>query len=1432
MRRPAYIAAGLGLGIALALGAPAAAPRAACAADASLTQALDGASDRGDLAVSRSIKVLINLNGPNAPAQNNVVVEDAEVQVIDPATGEAKGDPEYTDAQGVANLSQLSPTDVVRVSYDSGSQAYVSQCFRACELANNGAEIILQRKLSSGATIGYAGFSKIEDGKTAETGSYSDILQYDACIKPREQEYDTLGIRAVIDWGDAGEGKVELVAGSDSTELEHFTTIKGEDDVYYWSGKLTDWDLDQDFKIVATDAAGHRSERLLKLTSEARGVLNKLIDGTGISYPYGAFVTVPSWIPILGGVTAGVPKLSTFTPCDVSIADGKITVMVGITPIYTEKKKGKEWEPTSFKKAWNDGAALFDKSELDEDFETFKELKNLLKTNGLADALDQMSNFNYTIRADLTVFGFIEFPYDEWGNFSSPNGGIILDPSASLVINCPIGSGFYFTGGLNGEVFLKMRLKQLFTKVEDRYGVEPTLEGSLPADMNLGVGFGLPNVICAEGGAKGGISGNVKIGTGKTSGVSGSIDGSYGWYTKVTVVVFSAKWGGNFWEGELAKFGGDNSTQSLSADLASGAQLAAAGYDVAWDDGDSASDDPYNLDSYQEEDLSYLEAGSENPAAEDGPMLRSTGTGVTASDIGHAGEALRTNIYRNANVEYTDLGGGRRLATWTDVPSDDAKDSRNIHLMYAVWDGGTWSAPVQVAAEDSTYDGQFSVAADGKGGAYLAWQSARGLVNKESLTNADNARNLYTLSVAHFDGSKMSDVTTVDNKVGDTSELMLDPQVSADGDAAYLTWVGNDGGDIFGRKGTNTLRFGKLSLDEGGKPVFKAADKTYAAAGPVTEVATDVTASGALQLAYVDDTDGNLETGDEDRVLYQTTDAYKAAPAEVDRGEAAQAAGEGAGVVESGAIPQSSSAKPVGGPKFFEHQLYYVKGGSVMQKGWRISDDSEGVVSGDTYDLAKIGGRTCVIAQQNDGVDSTLHAYYLTHDDKTGTCAWNGGVDLAAQATGDGSQDGAAGYAVTDFATVVDADGTIHALANVNALTDTLQNLNDRAAEAKKAGKSDAEISQMYKDFDPYGESCLRVFDISASIKADADATALTEEAPSFDPDEYTPGGTVAIVVPVTNTGTVAATGTRPDDPSIPYQTFSASATTADGEQFASSTLDATVLPGESGTVTILLPLQDPLPATQAVTVTLKHATKTAAGETAEELRTYKLQLGSASMAVENMTASRNAKGDVVVSADVVNRGTVRANGVQAKLMRAARDGETPTLAADDKNNPTGAALVEVEPAAVVGDGALDALGSSAVSYTVKAADVKDSDVFYVLLDGYTFVDGNGTEVAAADASANVTADGGDVPLKRSVGDSYASTRAPTDSAKLAETDPDKPVDPVNPDTPSNPGSGGGSGTGGASGKSGKTGKAGSGGTLPDTGDHNPITWLLGLFRS
>ena len=116
-----------------------------------------------------------------------------------------------------------------------------------------------------------------------------------------------------------------------------------------------------------------------------------------------------------------------------------------------------------------------------------------------------------------------------------------------------------------------------------------------------------------------------RIGTGKTSGVSGSIDGSYGWYTKVTVVVFSAKWGGNFWEGELAKFGGDNSTQSLSADLASGAQLAAAGYDVAWDDGDSASDDPYNLDSYQEEDLSYLEAGSENPAAEDGPMLRSTG---------------------------------------------------------------------------------------------------------------------------------------------------------------------------------------------------------------------------------------------------------------------------------------------------------------------------------------------------------------------------------------------------------------------------------------------------------------------------------------------------------------------------------------------------------------------------------------------------------------------------------------------------------------------------------------------------------------------------------------------------------------------------------------------------------------------------------------
>ncbi len=1417
MRRPAYIAAGLGLGIALAIGVPAVAPRVAYAADTTLVQALGDISNRGDLAVNRSIKVLINLNGPNASAQNNVLVEDAEVQVVDSATGKAKGDPAYTDAQGVANLDQLSPADVVRVSYDSGSQKYVTQCFRVCELANNGAEVILQRRLSSGPTIGYAGFSKIDDGKAAETGSYSDVLQYDAVIKPKEQEYDTLGIRAVIDWGDAGEGKVELAAGSDSAELARFTAVQGEDGVYYWAGKLEGWDLDQDFKIVATDAAGHRSERLLKLSSETRGVINKL-NGAAFNFPYGIYGTIPSSVPILGGTTVGVPQLSNFVPFDISIGDGKITICVGITPIYAEKKSGSKADIYSFKRAWNEGSALFDSGDLASSMEKFSELKNLMKTDSFFNALDKMSNFNYIVRADLTVFGFVEFPYDEWGNFGSPNGGFILDPSASVVVNCPVGNGFYLTGGLNGEIFVKARLKQLFTKVEDRYAMEPTLEGTMPVNLHLGVGFGLPLIISAEGGATGGLSANLTVGTGKTSGVSGSLDGSYGWYSKATLVVFEAKWGGNFWEGSLVKFGGDNSTQSLSADLSNGAALAAAGYDVTWDDGGDA-DNPYNLDSYKEEDLSYLESGSQNPASEGEPLLASVGTGVSTSDIGHAGEALRTNIYRNANVAYTDLGDGRRLATWTDVPSGDAKDSQNIHLMYAVYDGGAWSEPAEVAAGDSTYDGQFSVAADGKGGAYLVWQSAQGLVNKESLTNTDNARNLYTLSVAHFDGTAMSEATTIDNKVDGESELMLNPQVSAGGDNAYVTWTGNSDGDIFGRKGKNTLRFGKLSVDEDGKPVFNAAKKSYEVTGPVTDIATDTADTGALQLAYVADSDKDLATATDDRVLYQTTDAYASAPVEIDRGEAAQEAqGEG-GTIDQGAVPQGTSGKAVALPKYFEHQLYYAKGGAVMQQGWEISGDNEGVVSSDTYELAKIGEQTCVITQENGGVDSTLHAYYLTRDDK-GAYAWNGGVDLVAQADGDGSQDGAAGYAVTDFDTVIDADGTIHALANVNALTDTLENLNTRAAEAKKAGASDDEISQMYKDFDPYGESCLRVLDIAASIKADGGEGTVTEEAPSFDPDEYTPSGVIEINVPVTNTGTLPATGSAPYEQDKPYQTFDIEVE-AGGRTLATGMLDTTLLPGESGSISAFLGLDDPLPATQTVTVKLRHVTKTAAGEMSEDVRTYRVQLGSANMAVENMTASRTAKGDVVVAADAINRGTVRATGVKTKLMRAARDGETATIAADDKNNPTGSALVEVEGAAPVGDGTFDALASSPISYTVKATDVKDDDVFYVLLDGYTYVDENGTEVASADATTNITADGGDVPLKRVVTDAYASMRAPTDSAKLAETDPDKPVDPVNPDTPSDLGSGGNKGGGSGA-------KKGKGGILPDTGDHNLLTALIG----
>ena len=1424
MRRPAYIAAGLGLGIALALSAPALTPRPAYAADASLAQSLASVSDRGDLAVDRTLKVLINLNGPNASAQNNVLVEDAEVQVIDPVTGEEKGDAEFTDSKGSVTLSKLAPTDVVRVSYDSGAQKYATQCFRVCELANSGAEVILQRKVSGGPTIGYAGFSKIEDDKTAETGSYRDILQSEVTIKPKEQEYDLLGFRASIDWGDAGEGKVELVAGSDSTELAHFTAVKGEDDVYLWSGKLDGWNLDQDFKIVATDGSGHRSERALKFTSETRGILNKL-DGMGVNFPYGIYGTVPSSVPILGGMQVGVPRLSNFVPFDISVGDGKVTVCIGITPVYTEKQAGEKRDTYSFKRAWNEGSWLFDNSELKDNKKDFTQLKNLMKSDSLLKALDKMSEFNYIVRADLTVFGFIEFPYDEWGNFGSPNGGFILDPSASVVVNCPVGNGFYLTGGLEGEVFAKVRLAQFFTKIEDRYATQPTLEGTLPIDLHLGVGFGIPLVISAEGGAKGGLSANLTVGTGKTSGVSGSLDGSYGWYSKATLVVFEAKWGGNFWEGTLAKFGGDNSTQSLSADLSSGAAMAAAGYDVEWDDGGDA-DGLYDLDSYEEEDLSYLEAGSQNPAAEGEPLLAAVGSGVTASDIGHAGEALRTNIYRNANVDYTDLGGGRRLATWTDVPSGDAKDTRNIHLMYAVWDGGSWSEPAVVADEDSTYDGQFSVAADDQGGAYLVWQSAQGLVDKESLTNADNARNLYTLSVAHFDGTAMSGVTTIDNRVDGASELMLNPQVAAGGEGAYVTWVGNSGGDIFGRKGKNTLRFGKITTGDDGKPVFEAAKKTYEPAGPVTDIATDVSAAGTLQLAYVADTDGDLATAARDRVLYQTEDAYKAAPTEVDHGEAAQAGGDGSGTIESGSVPQSTSAKGIGGPKFFEHRLYYAKGGTVMRPGWKVSDDSVGVVSGDTYDLAKIGGRTCVIVQEVDGVQSTLHAYYLTHDDAAGTYAWNGGVDLVAQDDGDGSQDDAAGYAVTDFATVVDADGTIHALANVNALTDTLENLNKRASDAKKAGASDDEISQMYKDFDPYGESCLRVLDIAASIKADGDEGTVTEEAPSFDPDEYTPGGVIKINVPVTNTGTLPATGSAPYDRDEAYQTFDIEVE-AEGRLLATGMLDTTLLPGESGSISAFVGLDDPLPATQTVTVKLRHVTKTAAGETSEGVRTYRVQLGSADMAVENMTASRTAKGDVVVAADVVNRGTVRATGVRAKLMRAARDGEAAAIAADDKNNPTGSALVEVEGAAPVGDGTFDSLASSPVSYTVKAADVEDNDVFYVLLDGCTYVDENGAEVAAADAATDITADGGDVPLKRTVTDAYASMRAPTDSAKLAETDPDKPVDPdpAKPDDPSDPGSGGGKGQGDG-GNGAKKGKGGSG-TLPDTGDHNLFTALI-----
>lgn len=753
-----------------------------------------------------SLTVYENKNKSTAAGDSYVVSNSAEV--------ESEGNSYKTDKAGKVKFPTISSGNVT-----ISKKGYISRTLTASQIAEN-SRINLQRVNDNGPVI-----SGVWIGDT-------DVLNNVYALNMTSTQKLTLNLE--IDWGNSYCDTVRLMQDQRTLEFngDSLTTVISDN-----------FDTSKDIFIAAKDGNGHITKRKLQFQNGSVDSVVNSLNGVSFSISDKISISLPdNFKPgFLAGENfgVGINGVSSLVPVTLSAENGKVYVAIGVDLLsysYSNKTAysvatgntahALKRETSNFIKDFKDTGIM----DADGAVKSLKKLKNLKQTYSNAIKYPQGK---FGVDVDFTILGFAEGTYDEKGNISWINSGVILNPSGSIskswpfvIMAGPVPIPMYWEACFSVDALAQFNL--LFNKQAKNF--LPDGELSATVNLNGGLGAGIKNVLYASGGLEGKLKPDWKIVKGDTD--SFILTASVNAYAKAGIACFEGKYSFDpIYNKVWIKYPEEKNLLTQSLDT-----QEAAGTDILLD-----------TDQYKLKDLSYLEKGSDFTAND---KTDSEVAMFSSEETSDTTEIFKSNIYRESTPVIADLPSGKKIAVWTDAASSDVNQ---IVLYYSVYENGTWSAPEKVY-NDGTMDYAPCLKVI-NGTAYLAWQNATRKFEDAGSLGLSGIAGDFDISVGTFlENEGRFSVSTIPY-----SNLDMMPVLTGNESGVYVVWVNNSENDWLGANDSNSILYTRLNGSS-----WDSAAVAYGGLYSVSGIDADY--DGSLNIAYSMDTDKDISTSDDLRV--------------------------------------------------------------------------------------------------------------------------------------------------------------------------------------------------------------------------------------------------------------------------------------------------------------------------------------------------------------------------------------------------------------------------------------------------------------------------------------------------------------------------------------------------------------------------------------
>ena len=753
---------------------------------------LSGSGDSRKSAATKTTRVSVyrNKNLSTDSEDNYTMAVEAEVR--------ADGETYLTNSIGNARIPALQGGKAV-----VSQKGYITREFSAEQLKAN-QKVYLQKENEKGPVL-----SGVWLGDC-------DVLNTSCDLSMISSKEITLSLEA--DWGKSSYGSVKLVQEQKSLSFtgDTLSTVM-----------RNTFDTSKTIYIIAVDQDNRQTKRKLKFINGSDARVKKKFNDASFTFNQKQSIKVPERLkPSFmkdTDIEIRLNGIESFVPITIEAKDGKIYAAIGIKAI--RRKYSKDHDTGKVKDTIDTikDAGLFDTSKASEyigKFANFKETyaDQITKTKG-----------KFGVNANLSIMGFAEGTYDDEGNITWLDSGIIVNPyvkiTRDLPFTIPVGPimlPMYFETAFKADIYGRMNL--LVSEEAKSFTPDGELSGKIT--LSGGVGVGMKNVLYASGGLEGKLKPLWRM----------DLDGQD--YFKLTASLNAyAKAGIACFEGKLSfdpiydKVWIEYPEESaLLANAETEEKLEVAQEEIDREMREALTD----TSKYKLKDLSYLEESSH----------------FAANDRG--GDAFVTNIYHESTPQICSLSNGKKLAVWLNGSSDDAN---GIRLAYSVMDNGNWSDPKEVYA-DGTMDYQPKLGAI-NGKAFLVWQNAAMAFDQNSDFTLDGIAGAFDIAAAVFDAENDRFVTTTIPY----DHLDMMPTLAGAGNDVYAVWINNADDDWMGNNTKNAIVASRYNGSSWGTP-----EKLYDNLNSIGAIAADY--ENELKVAYSVDEDGDILSA-EDLKVYE-----------------------------------------------------------------------------------------------------------------------------------------------------------------------------------------------------------------------------------------------------------------------------------------------------------------------------------------------------------------------------------------------------------------------------------------------------------------------------------------------------------------------------------------------------------------------------------